>query len=102
MNCTRHGQILLRSFGTLSLQLWDDVIGEMAPLKEEDILLFNWGAWYHRFYFAGGPDEFNTWKADMEEVILQRMVNMKCTIIWKGYTTFHYAGETGAFTGVRQ
>ncbi len=21
-------------------------------------------------------------------------------IIWKGYTTFHYDGETGAFTGV--
>ena len=92
-------QVLLQSFATLSLQLWNDITGELAPLKEQDILLFNWGAWYHRFCFAGGPDEFNAWKASMEEVILQRMVNMKCTVIWKGYTTFHYAGAIGASQG---
>ena len=101
MNCTSHGQILLRSFGRFSLQLWDDIIGELAPLAPEDILFINWGAWYHRFYIAGGREEFGAWKADMEEVILQRLVHIKSRVIWKGYTSFHYAGETGAFTGVR-
>ena len=32
----------------------------------------------------------------------ERLASTRAAVVWKGYTTFHYAGETGAFTGVRR
>jgi hypothetical protein len=39
------GRIHLRSFGIVNITLWDDVIREFGEITENDIILFNFGAW---------------------------------------------------------
>ncbi|CAL8469520.1 g9061 [Coccomyxa elongata] len=96
------GEIHLRGFGRFNLTLWDKVLAELEPITERDTIMVNFGAWYHRFFHDGGTEEWKAWKDDMFELVNERLSTSPAQIIWKGYTTFHYDGETGAFTGVQQ
>lgn len=67
------GDIILRSFGRFNITLWDRVMGELEPVTDRDIILVNFGAWYHRFFFDGGPDEFKAWRDDVHELLFERL-----------------------------
>jgi hypothetical protein len=100
MELSSGGQVLLRGFGRFNLTLWDQVIGELEPITADDIILVNFGAWYHRLYVDGGQNEWEAWRLDVQELLMRRLVHYQARIVWKGYTTFHYDGLTGAYTGV--
>ena len=100
MQLSNGGEILMRSFGRFNLTLWDQVIGELEPITARDIILVNFGAWYHRLYVEGGSDEWEAWKLDVQELLLQRLAHYEAMVVWKGHTTFHYDSLTGAYTGV--
>lgn len=42
-------QVFLRAFGRFNLTLWDDVFAEFQPLTDNDVIVFNFGAWYPRY-----------------------------------------------------
>ena len=54
---------------------------------------FNWGARNYGIW--------DIWRADVREVIYQRLVNIPAKIIWKSYSPTHFGGATGTFTNVR-
>ena len=45
------GEIHVRCFGRYNSSLWDDVMAELPPLTEQDVIIVNFGAWYPRFNF---------------------------------------------------
>ena len=96
------GRIIMRGFGRFNISLWDAVLAELEPITEADTILVNFGSWYNRLYIDDGAAQWEGWKADMQELVEQRLARTRAAVVWKGYTTFHYAGETGALTGVRQ
>jgi hypothetical protein len=67
------GEIKLYGFGRFNLTLWDKVVAELEPITERDIMLVNFGAWYHRFFFDGGPKEFEAWQEDVYELLNERL-----------------------------
>ena len=58
MDLSKGGRVILRGFGRFNLTLWDEVIAELAPITAADVILVNFGAWYHRFFFDGGQREW--------------------------------------------
>ena len=54
---------------------------------------FNWGARNYGIW--------DIWRADVREIIYQRLVNIPAKIIWKSYSPTHFGGATGTFTNVR-
>ena len=69
----RGGTILLRGFGRFNLDLWDDVLEELQPITKEDIIMVNFGAWYHRFFFNKGSEEWAAWQQDVRELLFERL-----------------------------
>ena len=43
----------MRDFGTYNQTLFDDVMSDFQPLSENDVVVLNWGAWYHRYDWGG-------------------------------------------------
>lgn len=39
----------LRDFGVYNQSLYDDLLSDFQPLRDTDVLVVNWGAWYPRF-----------------------------------------------------
>lgn len=76
----RGAEIQLRCFGRFNLTLWDDVMEEFGTLTKRDIIMVNFGAWYHRFFFAGGPDEWIAWKDDVHELLFERLANTEAQV----------------------
>ncbi len=74
------GEIQLRCFGRFNLTLWDDVMAELGPLTKQDVLMVNFGAWYHRFFFDGGPREWDAWKDDIHELVFERLANIPAQV----------------------
>ncbi len=52
---TNGAQVYVRDFGVYNQTLFDDLLSDFAPLRSDDVLLLNWGAWYPRF--AWGSSE---------------------------------------------
>lgn len=67
------GEIHLRGFGRFNLTLWDKVIAELEPITERDVIMVNFGAWYHRFFHDGGAEEWKAWKFDIYELVNERL-----------------------------
>ena len=38
-------QVHIRNFGYFHPQLWDDMLADLQPLTESDVLMVNFGAW---------------------------------------------------------
>ena len=43
----------MRDFGTYNQTLFDDVLSDFQPLSADDVVVLNWGAWYHRYDWDG-------------------------------------------------
>ncbi len=69
------GEFKLYGFGRFNLTLWDKVIDELQPITERDTILVNFGAWYHRFFFDKGPEEYQAWQHDIYELLHERLKN---------------------------
>jgi hypothetical protein len=69
------GEIQLRAFGRFNITLWDDVMEELGGLRQGDVLMVNFAAWYHRFFFDGGPREWDAWRDDVYELVMERLAN---------------------------
>eukprot|EP00884_Botryococcus_braunii_P000146 jgi/Botrbrau1/10131/Bobra.0191s0004.1 len=97
------GSVHYRGFGVLNLTLWDDMITEFEEqygrLTENDVIMFNFGAWYPRFR---QNDWWSVFKFTMAKLIETRLQHMTATVYWKEYAPAHFGGRTGTWTGIEE
>ena len=71
------GRIIMRGFGRFNISLWDAVLAELEPITEADTILVNFGSWYNRLYIDDGAAQWEGWKADMQELVEQRLARTR-------------------------
>ncbi|KAK9907951.1 hypothetical protein WJX75_000456 [Coccomyxa subellipsoidea] len=91
-------QVFLRAFGRFNLTLWDDVFAEFQPLTDNDVIVFNFGAWYPRYNVHESGDPWKAWQEDMTELINLRLSRYAARIFYRSATATHFGGVNGTMT----
>ena len=57
----RGGSVHARIMGSYNAELIDDVLSELGPLSDRDVVIVNFGAWYPRFAMQVRRIVWSTW-----------------------------------------
>jgi len=74
---------------------WQDGLDALAPLKNSDIFVVNFGA----HHLEKGMEEY---RKIISEVILNELTRLPGTVIWREYSPAHFGGPTGEYVATEK
>ncbi|CAL8467102.1 g6638 [Coccomyxa elongata] len=89
-----------RIFGSFSSILLEDLLTELGPLTERDVIITNFGAWYPRFVKQDGgvvvSSTYQRFERDMAD-LMRVLRQTPAQVLWRSYAPTHFGGESGAY-----